>query len=142
MTDWTNQGVAFQVGDGASPEVFTTIADIMEHDDLSILRSDLENTKLNSNVKTAKPGLREVGNFTFSGTYDPNNATVASLQTKVEAEDQADTNFKLDLDTSPNEVWSFQGYVKEWHLLGNAPDGLLKFRAVLKINSVPTRAAT
>jgi len=142
MTDWTTQGINLQVGDGASPEVFTTIADVTNHNEFGVSRSRLDTTKLNSNVRTTKPGLPAVSDLQFEGTYDPNNATVASLWTKLTTEDQADTNWKLDLDTSPNEVWSFSGYIADFMLLPNSPDGLQRFRATIAVNAVPTQAAT
>lgn len=142
MTDWTNQGVSLSIGDGASPEVFTVVADITSHNNFGVERSPLDTTKLNSNVRTSKAGLSRVNDLEVSGTYDPNNATTALFWTKVTTQNQADTNWKLDLDTSPNEVWSFAGYVSIFMLEGNTPDGLIRFSATITVNTIPTLAAS
>lgn len=136
MTDWTTQGVAFQVGDGASPEVFTPIANITNTGDLSIVRSKLDNTKLNSNNKTSIPGLQEFVDLNIEGTYDPNDPQTALLLTRVRTEDQTVENYKLDLDTSPNEVWTMGSYIGNFTYKGVAPDGLQMFSATLFINSL------
>lgn len=142
MADFSTQGTALQVGDAASPEVFTTIADITSVSDLGVTRSSLDTTKLNSNVRTSKAGLPSVPDLTIEGTYDGNNATVTGLWTNVTTEDQTDRNWKLNIDVSPAEVWSFSAYVGEFMLLGAQPDNLHRFRATLRINTVPTLGAT
>lgn len=142
MADFSTQGVNLQVGDAASPEVFTTVADVTSLGDLGVTRSSLDTTKLNSNVRTSKAGLPSVSDLTVEGTYDGNNTTVAGFWTNVTTEDQTDRNWKLDLDISPAEVWSFTGHVSEFMVVSGSPDSLIKFRMTLRINTVPTLAAT
>lgn len=142
MTDWTTQGVALKRGDGASPEVFTTVADVTDTGNIGVVRNAINNTKLNSSVSTTRPGRPSVPDFTFGATYDPNNATVASIWTDVTTEDQTDGNWKIDLGSSPAEVISFTGYVKEFNIAPGQQDDLIRFTCVLGVNTVPTMAAT
>lgn len=138
MADFQNAGTALQIGDGASPEVFTTIAQVMDHGDIGVSRSRLDTTKLSSTVKTSKAGLEDSGEISASGTYDPSDTQLDAIFTKVTANNQTDTNWQLVLSTSPTETWAFSGYVAEFKIQGNTPDGLIMFSMVVAINTAFT----
>lgn len=138
MADFSNAGTALKVGNGASPEVFTTIASITDHGDLALTRTGLDTTKLSSTVRTSKAGLQSIEDLSLEGTYDPSDTQVDGLWTAITTQNQVDKNYQLVLSTSPAETWEFGGYVREFRILGNTPDNLIRFSATLAINTVPT----
>lgn len=144
MTDARSQGVKVLIGNAASPEVFTEIADVMDVGNLELVRAAIANTKLSSTgPATSLPGRVTIPDWSFSGSYDANNAQTASLWTKLTTLAQANTNFKLDLvNHSPAEVWSFAAYVGGFALTNLSDDNVQSFNCTLRLQTIPTQAAT
>jgi hypothetical protein len=101
-----------QIGDGASPEGFTTILDVLELSAPGITL-DVEETTNHSQAdyyRRFAGTLLDAGEVTATVLYDPSNATHVALVTDIQARTQR--NFRLDFPgAATNARWSFAGYI-------------------------------
>lgn len=111
MTDYIDtQGTVLKVGNGASPEVFTTIPNIVSIDGPSATRSEKDATHLASTAKESKAGLRDYGSLNCEVEWDERDTVHAGLRTKFDA--GTNHNFLLIDAGSPQKQYSFTGWVK------------------------------
>jgi hypothetical protein len=108
-------GTQLQIGDGATTEVFTTIAEVNDISGPSIETETIETTS-HDNVdgyKTYIAGLSDGGEVTFSINYDltlpthgavTGNITLAALNRTIR-------NFRIVLLEQGGQSWSFRGLV-------------------------------
>ncbi len=70
-------GSLFKVGDAATPEVFTTVAEVTDLDGPSFARDSIEVTNLDSTTGWREhiPGWREGDSITVSANWLPTNTT-------------------------------------------------------------------
>lgn len=118
----TSQGVLLKIGDGASPEVFTAIPEIVTFNGPGGAGQVIDVTDLDSLAMEKIMGLPDEGQLTFDINYLPDNTYHALLRTNRGA--QTLTNFKLVFtDDSPAKTWSFSAYVTGFTVTGgvNAP---------------------
>lgn len=106
------QGTLVQLGDGASPEVFTTIPDVGDIDGPSEEAEEIDVTSHSSANATREfiAGLRDAGELNFPINLDYNNATHALLKTLYGS--GAVRNWRIVIPTSPTSTLSFSGYVR------------------------------
>ena len=142
MTVSNTLGVSFAYGDGASPEVFTNVAQLQSVNGFGISRSRLDQSLLVDNVTKTKPGRITVKPVTLGVLYDPDDTTHNKFWTDVTTEDLADGNFRLNLDEagSPATTFTMAGYIGDFDIDAITPDGLLLASFVLEFNSIPTKA--
>jgi hypothetical protein len=101
-----------QIGDGGSPEAFTTILDVI---DLSAPGISLDTEEITNHSQTDyyrrhAGTLLDAGEVTATVLYDPANATHVALLTDIQARTQR--NFRLDFPgATTNARWSFAGYI-------------------------------
>jgi predicted secreted protein len=113
MSKYAAFGTLLKAGNGASPEVFTAIAqgqditgpaqkadtiDVTTHDDTSPYKAFIA-------------GLVEGGDVKMPIVFDPALASHTGLITNFEA--RVPTNYQLVLPTSPSVKWSFAGLITD-----------------------------
>jgi hypothetical protein len=111
MTDYVDtQGTDLKIGNGASPEVFTSIPQIVSIDGPSSARSEKTVTHLKSTAVETSPGLRDFGSLNLEVEWDEGDTVHAGLRTKFDAGTYH--NFQLVDAGSPTKRYSFRGWVK------------------------------
>ena len=104
-------GTLFQRGDGATPEVFTTIAEVMDVEGPEKKVNFDDATHMESPDQYAEfiPTMKESGSVTFNVSFLPDDGTHASLNTDLEA--MTKRNFRIVLP-SATKRWEFTGFVE------------------------------
>lgn len=103
-------GTLLKKGDGASPEAFTTLAQIGADLTGPGQKSDTIDTTTHNQTspyKSFMAGLREGGDVKVPVFFDANNATHTGLITTFEA--GVPVNWQLVPPFSPTAKWSFAG---------------------------------
>lgn len=106
-------GSTLQIGDGASPEVFTSIAEITELTPPSMERDDIDVTSNSSSdgYREFIPGMRDGGEVEFTANWLPTNATHdATTGVLSTFNDNAVHNWKIVLPNTLATI-SFAGFV-------------------------------
>ena len=103
-------GTTFQQGDGASPEVFTTVAEILSFSGPELSAEEIDVTNLDSSggFKETIAGLRDAGAVTLELNWHK-HALQVTLRDKLAA-GSAD-NYKITFSDSPSTVADFSGVV-------------------------------
>jgi len=112
-------GSILEVGDGASPETFTAIAEVTTITPGAMSTAAIETTHLLSpNAHKEKiPGLRDTGAFGIDGNWLPDNDTQSNDDTPgglvYLARTRAVRNFRIVLGNSgsPEITWPFRGFI-------------------------------
>lgn len=110
-------GTLLKMGDGASPEVFTTVAEMKEIPVPGLDGAMLEVTTHESpgGIRESIPNLPALSDLGFQIFYIPSNAThneTTGLLSKTLS--RAKTNFKVVYNITPAKVCSFSGYVTQF----------------------------
>lgn len=129
------QGVLIKRGDGASPEVFTTIPEIVSFDGPGGSASEIDVSDLASSAREFRMGLKDEGDFSFEMMYLPNNAQHGGLQT--DRTNRTLRNFTITLTDSPQSVMSFSAYVREFSVSGGVDD-VIRASVTLRISGAVT----
>lgn len=136
-------GTTIALGDGASPEVFTTIAYVtnIEGPGLSADTIDVTSHGSTDGYRQFVQGLKDAGEVSLELNFDPDAATHvnASGGLAYEYEQGTESNYKITFpDTT---VWTFPGIVTG--LSPSAPmDGKLSAAVTIKVSGKPTLAAS
>lgn len=121
------QGTRVQRGNGATPEVFFDIGEVVDFSGPGGKASIIDTTHLGSVAKEKLPGLPDEGSFTLTLNWVPSDAQ----QTALEADryNQALRNFKVIYTDAGATVRSFAAYV-----MGFTTDGKPDDKVVAKID--------
>jgi hypothetical protein len=123
------QGTILQRGDGGSPEVFTTITDVISIAGPDASKSEIEVTDLASTAKEFKGGLPDFGRTTVELNYVPGNAVHAALRADFISAASPVRNYR-ELFVN-GKRWDFAAYVASFP--GNVqPDSVVKASVVLR----------
>ena len=101
-------GTQFQIGDGGEPEMFTTIAEVLDIEDagstyeVDTYRGD------DLGFPRVLPADEQPGEITFEINYTRAASQVVLRDAHI---DQAPLSLRLVFPTSPEETASFSGYV-------------------------------
>ena len=136
-------GTTFQVGDGASPEVFTAVAEVQKIGEFTIESDDIDLTHHTSpgGFEEVVMGILKTGVVPLTFNYIPTEATHrdASGGLMNLARIKALTNFRLVFPDSGSTTFNFSGYVKKVSI--DAPhDGKIAGSSDIKITGEPTLA--
>lgn len=129
------EGTILKVGNGASPEVFTTIPQIVNIDGPSSSNSEKEVTNLASTAKEFRPGLNDLGEYNIEMEWDERNAVHSGIRTAFN--NRTVSNFQLIDAGSPSKTYSFQAF---WKALPRSyqPDNVVRSNAVLRVTGAET----
>jgi len=107
-------GTLLQIGDGASPEVFTTIAEVLDITGPGLTSDLVDITNMDSAGKWEEslPTILRSGEITFSVNFLPVNATQSSTSGLInDFENRTNRNFQLVFTDSGTTTWSIAAYV-------------------------------
>lgn len=135
-------GSLLKVGDGGSPENFTTIAELltMSGPKMSADEAEVTNFSSTGGWKERIPTLLDGGEITCTANWIPQDATqdytAGILHRFVNKTKQ---NYKLVFNDAGATTWTFSGYVLKTDT--NLPlDKQMQFGFTLKITGQPTLA--
>ena len=114
------QGCELRVGDGASPNVYTSIAGVVSCSGPSGSRQVIDVTTLASTGREKQVGIPDYGQVTFELIYDGDQATNTSLYDDFQNGTLRD--FQLVFSDSPEEIFSFAAYVLAYSYTANIDD--------------------
>lgn len=131
-----SQGATIGKGDGASPEVFTTIANITSISGPNLEATDIEVTDLSSTAKEFLQGLEDSGTIDLEGFYDQTNTEHQEMRDNVGA--NTAVNYQITLTQgSPQETIQFSARVMSFSL-GQSVDEAVTVSMSLKIDGAVT----
>ena len=133
----SSQGMTIGIGDGASPEVFTTISEVNTIDGPGGQANEIDVTDLSSTGKEFKLGLQDEGDITLDINYIPGNTQHALLRTRRAS--GAIGNFRITFTDSPATTWTFAALVKGFSV-SNAVDGVTTASVTLRVSGSITEA--
>lgn len=123
---------ALQLGNGASPQVFTTILEAVNLSGFGQKNDLIEVTHFQSTAKEYIGGLPDGQEITFQSNYSPNNSTHVAMKTAVEQRATKDFRLVLPSTVTPR-TFSFSGVCMGWNLtLG--PNAALQIEFTVKIS--------
>ena len=109
----SNYGVQLKRGNGATPEVFTAIAEVLSIEPPEIMHEAVESTNHTTGYRTFAPGkLKEVAEFTATIHYSPTDAThnaTAGLLADLVA--GTEHNYQLVFPNVGATTWTFAALV-------------------------------
>jgi len=132
-----SQGMTIAIGDGASPEVFTTITDVTDIAGPDGSASEIDTTDLSSTAREYRLGLTDNGNVTLTVNFKPQDTQHALLRTKSIS--GAETNFRITFTDSPATTWTFAAFVKGVPI-SNSVDGVTTASITLRVTGAVTEA--
>lgn len=106
------QGTLLKIGNGASPEVFTTISGVGNLAGPTGSRELIDVTALDSTGREYLVGIPDYGDITFTLFYAPSNTQHAALFTAFQLAGQTATNFTITFTDSPATVYTFAALVQ------------------------------
>lgn len=128
-------GVQFLIGDGASPEVFTAVAEVMTIDGPGMSRDSIDMTSADSSNfwREFLPALKDGGEVSFEVILTPANLTVLN----GELAKTVNTNYRISWPYSPAKLWNFAGHMSGFEV--TAPfDDKISGTATFKVSGQPT----
>jgi hypothetical protein len=109
-------GSLFKIGDGASPETFTTVAEVKSIKPGKMTAGTADVTHMespNEHREKIPTGLKDTSPFVISGNYLPKNATQGMTGRGLAKlfQDQTVFNFKIVLSDSVSSEWTNSGFI-------------------------------
>lgn len=138
--NYAAKGTKIQMGNGASPEVFTTIAQVVDISGPALKDDVLDVTNHGSTGgwKEFIGGLKEGGSITLKLNYDPAETTHdASTGFLADFKNSTVRNYKLIFPDTGNTTWNLTGIVE--HATPKAPvAGKLEQDVSIRVTGQPT----
>jgi len=107
-------GTLLKLGDGAGPEVFTTIAEVLDISGPGLTSDLVDITNMSSagSWEESLPTILRSGEVTFAVNFLPVNVTHSqSAGLILDFKNRTKRNFQLVFTDSGNTTWTFAGYV-------------------------------
>lgn len=133
MSRQDSQGIYLQVGDGASPETFTTIGEIADMPPIEVSKSDRDRTGYDDTVRQHAHGIEEPGTFTLTMFWDPDDTAQLGLITAYTNE--TDDNYKVLCPDSPATDYDFSAKVMRYTTPYGAVDADLQWDVTFQLTS-------
>jgi hypothetical protein len=114
------QGTLLQIGNGGSPETFTSIGQIRSFDGPGGSAAEIDTTNLSSSAKEFVLGLKDNGSITCEAFFDATDAGQLAVRAARDALEVR--NYKLVLPFSPAITWAFQAYASDFSISGGVDD--------------------
>lgn len=131
MTTYTANGTTLGRGDGASPEVFTSVAQLQTIGSAGSERGLIDVTNLSSTAREYKKAIKDGLELQCVAQWDPDNAThVLIKDTDVDAE--LARNWRLTFTDSPATTATFAALVTRAVISGLEIDGVMMLEFTLK----------
>jgi hypothetical protein len=110
----TNFGIQLKRGNGASPEVFTAVAEVISLDPPEIINEAIESTSHGTTAYRTfiNSGLREVAEFTATVDYTPTDATHnATTGLLYDLTSSTAHNYQIVFPNVGSTTWQFSAIV-------------------------------
>lgn len=133
-----SHGTILALGDGGSPEAFTTVAQVKNITGPNLDRTIIDVTNHQSDSKEKIGGLRDAGQVTFNVNFIPDDATqsISTGLLKAYAVDEVPHNFQIVFPDDASTTWTLAAIVKSFHM--TAPvDGVLDAQITLDVTGQP-----
>ena len=127
-------------GDGATPEVFTTIAELLDVDGPELTADSVETTHQESpnGWREFMAGLKDGGEVSFDLNHNPDNATHdASTGLVAELKNGVTRNYRVEFPPPSSKAWVFPAFVTEFSPAGPLADRQTA-SVTLKVAGEPT----
>lgn len=135
-------GTFIKIGDGASPEVFATIAEVMSINGPSLSLETIDVTTHSSGEPWRQfiGGLLDAGEVSFDINFIPTSTTHSFTAGLLkDMTDRTQRNFKLVFPDTGGTSWVFTALVTSFECT-EAIDDVIKAAVTLKLSGVPTLA--
>lgn len=114
------QGVMLEIGDGAVPDAFFDVGEMVDFSGPGGSAAVIDVTHLKSTAKEKRMGLPDEGQFTFNINLVPSdNGQRHAYKARA---DRRLTNFKLSLTDTPTTILTFAAFVLEFTISGGVDD--------------------
>lgn len=136
-----SHGTLIKIGDGGSPEAFTTIARVKDIKGPGV-KNDVEDVTCQDSAgwKEKLATISDGGQVTFELQFIPTNATHSySAGLLKDAYNRTKRNFQLVWPDSGNTTWTFAAYVAQF-LPSGPVKGVLGGSVTLEVTGTPTFA--
>lgn len=129
-------GCQFKIGNAASPEVFTAVAEVTGITGPGYSRDAVDATHTDSPGQRREflPGLSDEGEFSISLNFASASYTVLN----GEKAKTTPTNYQVVFPTSPTVTWTFAGFITALEATAGDIGDVMSATATFKITSVPT----
>jgi hypothetical protein len=134
MTVHVSDDVDLKMGDNASPEVFTAVAQITDATAPGKTLNVLSQHFLGSDLPTKTPTNFDYGQASFEVEYDPDNTQHAALLTARDAKTLK--NFQISVGTATADILAFSGYVTEVISGSNSAGESVKGSITIEVTSI------
>lgn len=128
-----SQGATIALSDGASPEVYTAVANINTISLSGVVAGEIEVTDLSSTAKEFLQGLEDPGSVTINGFYDYSNTQQSTMRDAVGG--STSSNYRITL--SDSHTIDFAALVSSFQM-NVAVDGAVEMVMELKITGAIT----
>ena len=134
------KGTLIKVGDAASPEIFTTIAEVTNIGGPELEQEAIDVSHHGLAWKEFVGGLKDGGEISIEANYLPADAT-HDASTGILADLAAGTlrNFELVFTDTASTTWSFTALITRF-AVGAPVDNKLSVNITLKLSGEPTLA--
>jgi hypothetical protein len=145
MSEYAGIQTQFQQGDGASPEVFTTIAQCGDINGPALVANTYDTTTHDNTLAGYKdfiPGLRDAGEVTVKLYFDATNPTHKNAGTGLLASFNSNTvhNYKIvPAGYSPTLSWTFSAFITKMGAFTYPVDGVQAAEVTFKIKGKPAK---
>jgi predicted secreted protein len=137
-------GITVARGDGASPEVFTKIAELIDLSPPSLAKDSVEMTHTDSpdGFREFIPGLKDGGEFTATvnlvpGAATQHNASGGALNDYIN--ETTARNWRITFPGSPAATWTFKAFITSFEA-ATPMDDKMTFAITFKVTGAPTIA--
>ncbi len=114
VSGFRGAGTVFSRGDGASPEVFTAVSNVVSISGPGISKDDIEVTHLGSSAKEFIGALDDPGELTLVINWDPSNTQQVGLRQDAEGTSQG--NYRIVWADADSTQVDFLAEVMEFSL--------------------------
>jgi len=124
MTDVSvtaSKGLLLKKGDGASPEVFTSVAGIQDMPAISTAKSVKDQTDLSDSIKDYGLGIGEPPSISLTLFWDVDQTPHTALIT--EHTNETKSNYQILCPDSPATTYTFRALVTGWSTPYSGVDG-------------------
>jgi len=117
-------GTLLKRGDGANPENFTTVAEVLSCTGPNLSLNIVDATHMESPGYTQEflPGLIDPGTITLNCAFVPSDTSQSNLMSDLK--NRTKRNFQMVFPDPTNTTWGFAGYVVGWAVTAPINDRL------------------
>lgn len=135
MAVFRGAGTTFARGDGASPEAFTTVGDVVSLGGPQIQKDEIEITALDSTAKEFLGALDDPGELSLELNWNPQDTQHVAL--RQDAEGTAQRNYRIVFNDVSSTQIDLTGEVMEFSL-NTEPNDAVKASIRIKVSGALT----